>query len=142
MPSISAPPLALRQVGREGYVRLMADDIALTREMFELVSQEAELEAVTGDLSIATFRYVPSDLERGTVETEAYLNKLNAALVETIHSSGELFITNAIIDGKFLLRACIVNFRTSIEDVRAVPSIVLRLGREVDQQLRGRVAAS
>jgi len=76
------------------------------------------------------------------LETEAYLNKLNAALVETIHSSGELFITNAIIDGKFLLRACIVNFRTSIEDVRAVPSIVLRLGREVDQQLRGRVAAS
>ena len=52
-------------------------------EMFELVSQEAELEAVTGDLSIATFRYVPSDLERGTVETEEYLNKLNAALVET-----------------------------------------------------------
>ncbi len=133
--------LTLRQVGREGYVRLMADDIALTRQMFALVSQEAELEAVTGDLSIATFRYVPSDLERGTVETEEYLNKLNAALVERIHASGELFITNAIIDGKFLLRACIVNFRTSIEDVRTVPGIVLRLGREVDRELRGRVAA-
>lgn len=129
--------LALKQVGREGYVRMLADDIALTRRMFEFVGQETELEAFTCDLSIATFRYVPSDLERGTEETEAYLNKLNAALVERIHTSGELFVTNAIIGGKFLLRACIVNFRTSLADVRALPGIVVRLGREADREMRG-----
>ncbi|HST05916.1 MAG TPA: aspartate aminotransferase family protein [Chloroflexia bacterium] len=129
--------LALQQVGREGYVRMMADDIALAQRMSEFVREEADLEAFTSDLSIATFRYVPPDLDHGTDETEAYLNKLNAALVERIGTSGELFISNAVIDGKFLLRACIVNFRTSLADVRALPEIVLRLGRETDRDLRG-----
>jgi len=41
-----------------------------------------------------------------------------------------------MIDGKFTLRACIVNFRTSLEDVEALPEIVLRIGRGVDAELR------
>lgn len=127
--------LMLRQVGRTGYVDMLADDVALTRLMFECVQQEPELEAHTCNLSIATFRYVPSDL-RGIPEQEEYLNKLNSELVKRIQSSGELFLTNAIIGGKFLLRACIVNFRTSAADVRALPGIIVRLGRETDSMLR------
>jgi hypothetical protein len=34
------------------------------------------------------------------------------------------------------LRACIVNFRTSIDDVKALPDLVIRLGCEVDSMLR------
>ncbi|MGA7733794.1 MAG: aspartate aminotransferase family protein [Chloroflexia bacterium] len=128
--------LALRQVGREGYVGLMAEDIALTRMMYEAVKQEPDLEPYTCDLSIATFRYVPPGLRDGGAEHEEYLNKLNSELVKKIQSSGELFITNAVIGGKFLLRACIVNFRTSADDVRALPGIVVRLGREVDSMIR------
>jgi aromatic-L-amino-acid/L-tryptophan decarboxylase len=130
--------LALRQVGREGYIRLLSDDIALTRRMFEFISQEPELQPFTCDLSIATYRYVPPGLTPGTPDTEEYLNKLNSALVERIQRSGEAFVSNAVIGGKFLLRACIVNFRTSLEDVRALPAITVRLGRELDQEMRGR----
>ena len=128
--------LALRQVGREGYVSMMAEDIALTRMMYEAVSGEPDLEPHTCDLSIATFRYVPPDRAAESEDHEEYLNKLNSELVKTIQSSGELFLTNAIIGGKFLMRACIVNFRTSAADVRALPEIVVRLGREVDRVIR------
>jgi aromatic-L-amino-acid decarboxylase len=128
--------LALRQVGREGYVGMLAEDIALTRMMYEAVGQEPDLERYTCDLSIATFRYVPPDLRGSSEEHEEYLNKLNSELVIRIQASGELFITNAVIGGKFLLRACIVNFRTSEADVRALPGIVVRLGREMDAELR------
>jgi len=34
------------------------------------------------------------------------------------------------------LRACIVNFRTSLVDIEALPEIVIRIGREVDLALR------
>lgn len=128
--------LALRQVGRQGYVSMMAENISLTRMMFDAVGQEPDLEAHTCDLSIATFRYVPPDLQGGSPEHEEYLNTLNSELVKKVQASGELFITNAIIGGQFLLRACIVNFRTSAEDVRAIPGIVVRLGRETDGELR------
>src|SRR4051794_40410 len=58
--------LALRQVGREGYERMISDDSRLAEELFRLVSVEPGLQAFTQDLSITTFRYVPPDLEPGS----------------------------------------------------------------------------
>ena len=41
-----------------------------------------------------------------------------------------------MIDGRYLLRACIVNFRTTEADIDALPGIVVRHGRELDRALR------
>lgn len=89
-------------------------------------------------LSISTFRYVPTDLrpEVGSGKVEPYLNTLNEALLERIQTSGEAFVSNAVVRGRYLLRACIVNFNTTRADVEAVPEIVVRLGREIDGSLR------
>ena len=43
----------------------------------------------------------------------------------------EVFISNAIIDGGFFLRACVLNFRTSQADVRALVEVVKRVGAEL-----------
>ncbi|MEO8289254.1 MAG: aminotransferase class V-fold PLP-dependent enzyme [Chloroflexota bacterium] len=128
--------LALRQAGREGYVRMISDDIALNQRMYDFVKEQEELEAFTHDLSICTFRYVPSDLKTGTAEAEQYLNKLNTELVTRLQNCGEAFVSNTVINDKFLVRACIVNFRTGLQDVRALPSIVVRHGRELDAEMR------
>jgi aromatic-L-amino-acid decarboxylase len=53
-----------------------------------------------------------------------------------LYRSGEVFLSNALIEGKFALRLCGVNFRTSQEDIKALPGMISRLGREVDAQLR------
>ena len=45
-------------------------------------------------------------------------------------------MSNAEIRGRHVLRACIVNFRTTLKDVEALPEIVVRLGREVDGSMR------
>ncbi len=132
--------LALQQVGRAGYVRMISDDIELAQRMHEFVLQEPELEAFTHDLSICTFRYVPSDLKTGSATAEEYLNALNAELVTVLQNSGEAFVSNAVIGGTFLLRACIVNFRTGLDDVRSLPAIAVRYGRELDTKMRvGRI---
>ncbi len=62
--------------------------------------------------------------------------RLNAELVTRLQRSGEAFLSNAVIGGTFLLRACIVNFRTALEDIEALPGIVIRIGREVDATIR------
>jgi len=128
--------LALRQVGRRGYERMIGDDIRLTRELYRLVEQEPELEARTCELSIATFRFVPRDLEPGTKDVETYLDELNEKLLVGLKTGGEAFVSNAVIDGTFLLRTCIVNFRTTSGDVRLLPEIVTRVGIETDRTLR------
>ena len=128
--------LALQQIGRDGYVQLLSDDIRLSQELFERIPQHGELEAMTQSLSIATFRFVPSDLRNRSDQTEHYLNDLNSELLTRLQSSGEAYVSNAMIDGRFALRACIVNFRTSLADVDALLPIVVRIGREVDRTLR------
>jgi glutamate/tyrosine decarboxylase-like PLP-dependent enzyme len=87
-------------------------------------------------LSITTFRYIPSGLEPGAEPVDTYLNQLNEELLASLKASGEAFLSNAEIGGTFALRACVVNFRTSLEDIEALPEIVIRHGREVDAELR------
>jgi len=128
--------LALQQVGRKGYEQMLADDIRLAKKLYELVAKQPELQAFTHSLSITTFRYVPSDLKLGSEKIEEYLNQLNTELLTRLQNSGEAYISNAVIDGKFALRACIVNFRTSLADIEALPEIVSRIGRRVDTELR------
>jgi glutamate/tyrosine decarboxylase-like PLP-dependent enzyme len=128
--------LALRQVGRAGYVEMISDDILLAQMLYQLVEAHPELQAFTQGLSITTFRYVPPDLTTGSEQVEAYLNQLNTELLNRLQKSGEALISNAVVGGTFLLRACIVNFRTSLEDIEALPILVTRIGREVDATMR------
>lgn len=125
--------LALQQAGRRGYVEMMAGDIRLSQRFHHLVGQHPELEALTQQLSINTFRYVPPELHdrRADADTAEYLNALNQKLLDRIQLSGEAFVSNAVIDGQYLLRACIVNFNTTEADIDAMPEFVARLGREV-----------
>jgi len=119
--------MTIRQVGREGYVRMIGDDIALAREMCDRVKQEKELEMLTHSLSITTFRYVgrkPGD--------EKHLNELNAAILEKLQKDGSVYPSNAVIRGKFAIRACIVNFRTNSADVNTLVDATVAAGRALD----------
>src|ERR1700678_4353772 len=128
--------LALQQVGREGYVKLLSQDIRLAQELFRRVVLHPELEAFTNSLSITTFRYRPTGLRSGDEKVEPYLNQLNSELLTHLQESGEVYVSNAVIRGAFVLRACIVNFRSSLADVDALPVAVVRMGRELDFSLR------
>ena len=128
--------LGLRQAGREGYVRMIRDDIALAAALDDAVRKTPELEATSLGLSIATFRYVPPGVDARTAEGATYVNDLNREILEQLQSGGEAFVSNAVIGGKQLLRACIVNFRTTRADVLALPTIVVRVGRAIDRERR------
>jgi aromatic-L-amino-acid decarboxylase len=128
--------LALRQVGRLGYEKMISDDIRLAEQLFQRIDAHPELEAVTQNLSITTFRYVPEGYDVSQKNSDGYLNKLNTEILTRLQEGGEAFVSNAVLDGKYLLRACIVNFRTSMEDIDSLPEIIARIGREVDGELR------
>lgn len=132
--------LGLRQAGRQGYARMIADDMRLAERLFDNASRHPELEAATSSLSIVTFRFVPEDVDRTAPGAEAYLNELNSDLLGEIQASGEAYLSNAVVGGRYLLRACIVNFRTAERDVDALPEIVVRLGRRLHARKRARTA--
>lgn len=127
--------LTLRHAGREGYVQMIGENIRCARELFNAIKKYPDLEAFTQGLSITTFRYAPREIKRGENRTEEYLNKLNTELLTRLQSSGKAYPSNAVIDGKFILRVCITNFRTTLDDVLALPEIVLQLGKEIHAEL-------
>jgi glutamate/tyrosine decarboxylase-like PLP-dependent enzyme len=125
--------LALRQAGASGYRTMISDDIRLSRAMAAAVRRHPELELMTQDLSITTFRYVPRDLPASLQgeERERHLDALNRELLDRLQRGGAVFVSNAVIRGRYALRACIVNFHTDLADVEALPEIVARVGRDV-----------
>ena len=130
--------LALRQVGAAGYRKMITDDIRLSQAMAEAISRHPELELATQNLSITTFRYVPLELRTRLQEpnVESYVDALNRDILDRLQRGGETFVSNAVVGGRYMLRACIVNFHTSQADVEAVPAIVGRIGRTAHVQLQ------
>ncbi len=128
--------LALQQVGKNGYVKMIREDIELARLFHDLAIQHPELEAGTHNLSIATLRYIPEDLSKTAEDNADYLNTLNEALLEELQQGGELFLSNAVVSKRYYLRACIVNFRTTRKDIEESIEIIVRNGRRTHKTLQ------
>jgi glutamate/tyrosine decarboxylase-like PLP-dependent enzyme len=130
--------LALKQVGASGYRCMIGDDIALARAMAAAVETNRELQLITQELSITTFRYVPADLRSGIGDeaTERRLDALNRIILDRVQRGGEAFVSNAVIRGSYVLRACIVNFHTTQADVESTLETIVRVGRNTDAEIR------
>ncbi|MGZ8625062.1 MAG: hypothetical protein ACXWXK_00115, partial [Actinomycetota bacterium] len=49
---------------------------------------------------------------------------------------GRVFFSNAVLGGRFVLRACIVNFRTEADDLDALLDVAAEIGAGLDRELR------
>jgi len=53
-----------------------------------------------------------------------------------IQLDGRVYYSNAVLDGTFVQRVCIVNFRTEAEDMDAVLDVSAEIGARLDTELR------
>ena len=130
--------MALQQVGKNGYIKMINEDIELSQLLFEEAQKHPELEPVTQNLSIATLRYVPLNYIQAEGMNETYLNTLNEKLLNELQQGGEVFLSNAVVADKYCLRACIVNFRTSKKDIQEIIEIIVREGRKVYEKIQAK----
>ncbi len=128
--------LALQQVGRSGYIRMITEDIKLSQFLFSEAQRHPELEAVTQNLSVTTFRYVPAEYAQAEKRNDTYLNALNEKLLNELQRGGKVFLSNAIIANKYCLRACIVNFRTSKQDILEAIDVIIAEGARIHKLIQ------
>jgi glutamate/tyrosine decarboxylase-like PLP-dependent enzyme len=123
--------------GRSAYERRIEHDVELARYLHRRVLERPEFEAMVPEppLSIACFRYVPPGLPEGP-DREAYLDRLNERLMTEIQLDGQVFPSNAVLGGRFVLRACIVNFRTEAAEIDQLLEVAAELGGRLDAELR------
>jgi aromatic-L-amino-acid/L-tryptophan decarboxylase len=109
--------MALQYHGTNGYRRAIERDIALAGGLAQALRAEPEFELFEPQsLSIVCFRYAPREMR----DNPGALNSLNKALLQRMQLEGRSFVSSTVMDGKFWLRACIVNPRTAVEDIRSL----------------------
>ncbi|MDX6694162.1 MAG: aromatic-L-amino-acid/L-tryptophan decarboxylase [Blastocatellia bacterium] len=125
--------LMLRYYGARRVSASVAEDNRLAAYLAARVNEADDFELLAPvELSICCFRYLPpgvfGKLERAS-ETEraaldARLNKLNERIMHLVQRGGRAYLSNASLGGRYSLRACITNFRTTRADLRQTLDII------------------
>jgi len=119
--------LSLRYHGMSAFRNAIRNNLDDAQFLADKIRQQSELELLAPvELSAICFRW----RDRDSVLSEKELNRRNQALLKRVIERGRVYISNASIRGKFALRACIVNHRTTKEDVEAVVHEVIEAVRE------------
>jgi aromatic-L-amino-acid decarboxylase len=53
-------------------------------------------------------------------------DEINRLLLERVNASGEIFLSHAVLDGRYVLRLAVGQMNTSIEDVELAWSVLRR----------------
>jgi aromatic-L-amino-acid decarboxylase len=116
----------MQAVGLERYRELWRNDITVAREITRLARQHPRLEVLApSDLSCFCLRFVPP---RGDA------NAFNRTLLDRTHRDGRMFISGTTLDGKFALRGCVTNFRSTLDDARICIDTIIELGEQLEHE--------
>ena len=119
----------------------IAEDCALAEHLAALVRAADDFELLAPvTLGICCFRYVPAEVRRELEtaagprrdELGARLDDLNARVMHRVQRGGVAYLSNAVVGGRFALRASVTNFRTTRDDLAVTLDAVRRAAREVN----------
>ncbi len=88
---------------------------------------------------ICCFRYRPLSLQSesgvndhdSSAVIDSELDELNTKIMHAVQRGVRAYLSSAIIRGRFALRACITNFRTTRADIDETLEIIREAAREI-----------
>jgi aromatic-L-amino-acid decarboxylase len=115
--------LSLRYHGLGAFREAIGENLRQAALLADLIEAEPSLELLAPvELSAVCFRWTNADAES--------LNDRNEETLRRVNRRGRVWLSNASIRGTVGLRVCIVNHRTTDDDVRAVVEEVLAVAEE------------
>lgn len=120
--------MTMLHAGRDGLSAHVTRHNTLARHLATLIEAAPDFELMAPvTLSIVCFRYIPDALHGDDIG----LDVLNKRIMQAVQASGEAFVTNTVLHGRFCLRACVLHYATTEDDIAALVAIVRRVGSEV-----------
>lgn len=130
--------LTLRYYGTRRIAAAISEDSALASYMAERVEAADDFELLASpELGICCFRYVPPALlpklnsNSLNDSDNDFLDNLNNRIMLAVQRGGRAYLSSATLGGRFALRACITNFRTTRADIDETLNIIRDAGREL-----------
>lgn len=101
--------LPLKLIGLAPFRAALEEKIQLARYFYEkLITIEGILLGPYPELSVVTFRYIPST---------GNANEFNRQLVNEIQQDGKVFLSSTMLDGQFTIRLAVLSFRTHLDTI-------------------------
>jgi aromatic-L-amino-acid decarboxylase len=98
--------MSFKAYGANPLTAMIAKDIALAKYLADQVEAAPDFELMArSDLAIACFRYI------GRLTDEKEIIDLNQRLIPALEKDGRVFITSTRLNGRFAIRACLINHR-------------------------------
>lgn len=114
---------ALHEIGLDGLRERIVRDNDLARRVADRARDDDRLELLTEpELSVCCFRYRADGLD------EPALDLLNEKILRLLHAESPYVPSFTRVGGRYALRPCFINPRTTAEDADALVDWVLRLG--------------
>ena len=108
----------MRHYGREGIARVIRQQIEWAREISCWITADSRFElAAPQSLSVVCFRLKSSE-------------EASRRLLESLNVSGEVFLSHAVLNGKFTLRLALGNMYATRADVDRVWELILQAAPE------------
>jgi glutamate/tyrosine decarboxylase-like PLP-dependent enzyme len=119
--------MTMQQFGLNGFKAAIEENLALARYLADRLRSAPDFGIMAPpDLSVVCFRFLdPSSPDE---ESQAALNR---RLLERLQLGGEAFLTSTELGGRFVLRACIVNHRSTRDDIDRMLDAVRNIGRDL-----------
>ncbi|HJT80911.1 MAG TPA: pyridoxal-dependent decarboxylase, partial [Chthoniobacterales bacterium] len=118
--------MVLKGVGVQALGEAIENDLRCARHLERLVRESDDFEMLAPvELSIFCFRHVPAEFKRRLSATDPNdrdqlqqeLDRWNEKLMVALQLDGSSYLSNALIDDRFALRGCVINYRTTQKDM-------------------------
>jgi aromatic-L-amino-acid decarboxylase len=103
--------MVIRTFGRQGLIDRVREHLRLGRQLAGWVDDHPDFERMApAPLSTVCLRYHPQDIQPDA--DDAYLNRLNLALIEAVNGEGSYFLSGTKLNGRYTIRVAISGIRT------------------------------
>jgi len=121
--------IAFRHYGVDRMGKNVLYQVNCAKYLAALADEDPEFEVVTRPkLSIITFRMRPVNLR--DEESNSMVDALNAHIRERLETEGNYFLSGTKVEGRPVLRVCIVNHNARAKNIKALFEEVKKIGNE------------
>ena len=121
--------MLLKGVGTDALGEAIENNIACARHFESLVRASDDFEMLAPiELSIFCFRYLPVQLKD---ESPEVIDAFNEHLLIALQRDGSSYLSNATINGRFALRGCVLNYRTTLRDMEILLDDLRRVAQSL-----------
>jgi aromatic-L-amino-acid decarboxylase len=121
--------MLLKGVGLDSLSKTIETNLACARYLESMVQASDDFEmAAPVELSIFCFRHVPVQVRNESPET---IDACNERLLVALQRDGSSYLSNATLGGRFALRGCVLNYRTTLRDMEILLDDLRRVAKSL-----------